>query len=474
MTQLLAEGFTSDQELHNESAASTLTPYTPSINSVYKYSAGFTRIGYRFRDRYLVDLNARRDGSSRFGPANEFHDFGSAAAAWIFSSEPFVKSGLPFLSFGKVRLSYGTTGNDQIADYQYLALYNPVPGDVQNRYQGTTGFVPSGLSNPYLQWELTRKLQFGLNLGFIKDRLLFSGIYFINRSSNELQRYALPALTGNSGVVENFPALVQNNGYELTLTSINFKSKNFSWSTGLNLTIPYNKLVSYPGLSTSTYADLYAVGQPITIVKVFKYLGVNSQTGVYQFATENGQASSNPNFTTDANYWVNPVPKSFGGLDNTLRYKEITLDFLFQFVSQIGANYTYGNFPGSPYFTPYGSMEAQQPTYVLSRWRAPGDVSPIQQFNSVYPANVNTAYNDVRQSTFAYSNASFIRLKNVSLSWQFPASWMQKCKIQSIRVFAQGQNLITLTRFQGMDPENQSVYALPPLRVLTLGAAVSL
>jgi len=473
MNQTYAYGFTSDQELYNMSAASNLSPNIPSIASVYKYSAGFARIGYRWQDKYLVDLTGRRDGSSRFGSSNEFHNFGSVAAGWIFSNESFLKSGIPALSFGKLRASYGTTGNDQIGDYQYLPLYSPISNNVQTPYQGTAGLASNGLSNPYLQWELTKKLQFGLNLGFWKDRVLFSGNYYLNRSSNELQKYALPQTTGNTAILSNFPALIQNNGWELTLNTANIKKGDFAWSTGLNLTIPRNKLVSYPDLATSTYANLYVVGQPVTIIKVYKYEGVNPTTGLYQFGSASGQATSSPNIATDATSWVNLAPKFFGGLDNTFRYKGLSLDILFQFVNQVGRNYIYGRFPGRFLSSNYGVIEANQPTWVLNHWQASGENGLVQRFASNYTSALSTAFNAATQSTLAYSDASFIRLKNLSLSWQLPGQWMRSCRLEGIRLYAQGQNLLTLTHFKGLDPENQSTTALPPLRVITMGADVN-
>jgi hypothetical protein len=225
-------------------------------------------------------------------------------------------------------------------------------------------------------------------------------------------------------------------------------------------------------LSTSTYADQYVVGQPITIVKVFHYLGVDPSTGIYQFASSSGHQTSAPNYATDATFWVNPAPKYFGGLENTLQYKGVRLDFLFQFVDQIGPNYTFGRFPGE-FFSRFGITIANQPSWMLNRWQAPGDHSLVQKFSSKYSGTIDEAFNSVQESNFAYSSASFIRLKNVSLSWQFPARWMQGCHLEGIRLYAQGQNLLTLTHFKGLDPESQSILALPPLKMFTLGAAVT-
>jgi hypothetical protein len=348
-----------------------------------------------------------------------------------------------------------------------------VNANVQNAYQGATGLAPNGLNNPYLQWELTKKLQFGLNLGFLKDRVVLTSNYYRNRSSNQLQRYALPVLTGNGGILINFPAIVENTGWELTLNTTNIRTRDFGWSSSLNLTIPYNKLVSYPGLSTSTYADQYIVGQPVTIMKVYPYLGVDPATGIYQYASQSGKPTSTPNYSIDATSFVNPSQKYFGGFSNTLRYKGIGLDLLFQFVDQVGPNYIHGRFPGRFISSTYVTI-GNQPIWVLNRWRTPGDVSLVQKFSSVYSSTLDQAFNSASLSSFGFSDASFIRLKNVALSWQLPAQWVQRRHIQGIRIYVQGQNLLTITHYKGLDPENQTTLALPPLRVLTFGATVTL
>ncbi len=180
-----------------------------NVFSTYKYNALFARINYNLKNRYLLNVTSRRNGSNRFGSKNLFHTFGSIGAAWIFSEENLIKNIFPFLSFGKLRCSFGTTGNDQIADYQFLNLYSPVNG-VSVPYQNSIGFIPTKINNPYLSWEETKKLQFGLDLGLFRDRIVINANYYRNRSSNQLLSYSLPIMTGFSGILRNFPALVQN------------------------------------------------------------------------------------------------------------------------------------------------------------------------------------------------------------------------------------------------------------------------
>jgi len=462
---LNASGFSSDLQLENISAATTVVPdgNIGTTNSKYKYNAVYGRLNYNLSDKYIVNLSVRRDGSSRFGAQNKFHNFGSVGAAWIFSEEKLFES-LSFLSFGKLRGSFGTTGNDQIGDYSFLSLYDLVNGG--RPYQGTNGLLSNGLPNQYLQWEETKKLQFGVDLGFLKDRLLISGNYYDNRSSNQLLNYLLPSITGQVGITQNFPATVQNTGWELNLSTVNVKTDLFRWSTNINLTIPKNELKSFQNLAGSPYANVLIVGQPVNIQKLYKFGGVDPASGLYQFYDKNSSLTTTPGFDNENKIIVyDPNPKFFGGIQNSLSYRNFQLDFSLQFVKQTGNNYLFGSNPGQ--------VITNQPVSVLNRWQNVGDVASIQRYNT-YFVNVPDQQGFAQQSDKAYSDASYIRLKNVSLSWQLPESWRKRTNFQNARLYVQGQNLLTITNYLGLDPENRSTTSLPPLRVITLGIQVSL
>ncbi len=454
-------GFNSDLVLEDIKSAPTVV-VSSTISSIYKYSAAFSRFFYNWQDKYIVNVTARRDGSSRFGSKNQFHSFGAVGVGWVFAKEKIIQTNFPFVSFGKLRGSFGTTGNDQIGDYQFLNLYNPT--SVGNPYQGASGLVPNGLPNPYLQWEETKKLQFGLDFGFFNDRILFNVTYAQNRSSNELLSYSLPILTGFSSVIRNFPATVQNTSLEFSLSTIIFKAKTFSWSSNINLTVPKNKLIAFPNLATSTSANTLVIGQPITLVKVFHLLGVDPATGKYQFADSKGNATFTPNSITDKTVFINTSPTYYGGFQNSIQFKGIELDVFFQFVKQKGKNYSLGYYPGD---------YLNEPTSVLNRWKKPGDIATIQRYNTNYSLNSQFS-NASNTSDAAWADASYIRLKNVSLSWVLPERIRRKAHLQGCRLYFQGQNLLTFTNYTGMDPETLSLNSLPPLRMLTFGVQVSL
>ncbi len=459
---LTAGGFSSDDLLEDIQAATSVSVLS-DINSVYKYEALFGRVSYNWQDKYLLNITARRDGSSRFGPASQFANFASVGAAWIFSKENFFQHNLNFLSFGKIRGSYGTSGNDQIGDYKFLDLYTPT----QYPYQGTQGLYPANLFNSNLAWELDKKLEGAIDLGFLKDRIMIQASFYRNRSGNQLVTTPLSAVTGFSSVAANLPALVQNSGIELVLNTINIKSHDFKWSSSFNLTVPKNKLVSFPGLATSSYAYNYTIGKPITAIKSFILNGVNDSAGVYQYLSSKGTNTLNPRFGVDNTEFVNPASKFFGGVANSFYWNGFQLDILFQFVRQIGRN-LFNFIPANP----PGFENQNEPVDVLNRWQKPGDVKPYEQFTQSTSSNAYNSYTNY-YSLDAYSDASFIRLKNVAFSYNIPQSWMHRIHMQNCRLYINGQNLLTITKYLGFDPETQGI-ALPPLRVLVAGVQFSL
>ena len=233
---LNASGFNSDLVMNDIKSASAVT-IGSTTNSLYKYNALFGRLTYDWQEKYLLNLSTRRDGSSRFGPQNQFHNFEAASIGWIFSKENVISRNFSFLSFGKLRASYGTTGSDQIGDYSFLDLYRPTTAGVP--YQGATGLQINNLFNPALAWEETTKAEGGLDLGFLKDRVLINVTYFHNRSSNQLVAYSLPSIAGETSVATNLPAIVLNTGWEATLSTTSILTPaTFRWRSSFNLTIP--------------------------------------------------------------------------------------------------------------------------------------------------------------------------------------------------------------------------------------------
>jgi len=436
-----------------------------SNSSRYKYNAVFSRINYNWEDKYIFNLTGRRDGSSRFGSRSQFHNFAALGIAWIFSNLKVIQNNLSFLSFGKLRASYGTTGSDQIGDYQFLSLYSPVPQDVP--YQGIPNYQPNGIANPYLEWEETKKLQFGLDLGFLKDRILFGANYYENRSSNQLSNYSLPKTAGFNVIAMNQAYKIQNSGWEMVLSTTN-TTKGFLWSSSFNLTVPNSRLIDYPDLVKSSVNSTAVIGKPLSSIRLFHFLGVNPSTGVYEFADKDGNPTITPNDLLDKTVIIDLAPKFYGGIQNTVTIRNFQLDFLFSYVKQIAQNNAFGN--GTPGMFSVGN--GNQLASLSGRWKKPGDFAVIQRFST--GTDLDQSLSNVYQSDAAWSDASYLRLKNLSISWTIPARWKKAARLENCRLFLQGQNLWTLTGYSGLDPETKSSNTLPPLRVITLGVKASL
>jgi TonB-linked SusC/RagA family outer membrane protein len=456
-----ATGFSNELVMEDLASATSITG--TNINSVYKYNALYSRITYNWLDKYILNLTARRDGSSRFGSENQFHNFGAIGAAWVFSQEQFIQSHLPVISFGKLRGSYGTTGNDQIGDYRFMDIYQPI-FITGNAYQGIIGLAPSRLTNPYLQWEETKKLQIGIELGLLKDRILLTVNYNQNRSNNQLTQSRLSTTTGFSGITQNFPAVVQNTGWEFTVNTTNIKTRNFTWSTNFNITIPKNQLLSYFGKDKN---NSVFIGKPLSTITLYNYIGVNDTTGKYEFLNAKGSPTYTPSDPTDKTVTLNNDPKFYGGLQNSFTYKNLSLDIFFSFTKRMAIDdVTYGlknlSFPGQ-----FNAGMGNQSTIVQDRWQKNGDKTLLEP----YSVN-NTDLSYITNSNAIFVDASYIRLKNISLSWELPESWKKSLHIQNARMFLNAQNILTITKFRSLDPETG--LSLPPLRTVVIGAQITL
>lgn len=322
-----ASDFTDDALIENIMAAADI--YTEqNIQTQYRYIAFFARANYNWQDKYILNLVGRRDGSTRFAPGRRYGNFASIGGAWIFSNEELFKNDI--LSFGKIRASYGVTGNDQMQDYQYLSTYSSYAFP----YQGISGLFPTRLYSPDYGWESVRKIEGALDLGLFEERIKISTVFYRNRTDNQLVGYPLPTMTGFPSVMGNLPAVVENKGWEFDLHTINIKNGKFTWNSSINLSLPENKLIAYPDLDKSSYRNRYEIGKSLSIQRLWHWTGVDPQTGLHTFedVNQDGNISSPQDFRS----LVNTAPKFFGGFNNTFTYKGISLDIFFQFVSKKG------------------------------------------------------------------------------------------------------------------------------------------
>ncbi|WP_298646026.1 SusC/RagA family TonB-linked outer membrane protein, partial [uncultured Proteiniphilum sp.] len=442
-------GFESNALITNLAAAGNIT-VNYDTRTEYKYAAVFGRMNYQYKSRYILNLTGRRDGSSRFGTNNRFANFGAAGAAWLFAEEAFLND-IRWLSFGKLRASYGVTGSDAIGDYQYLDTYTVG----SQSYGGIKSLNPSRLFNPYFSWEKTTKLEVALELGFLDDRIRLNSAWFRNRSGNQLVGIPLPGTTGFASIQANLPATVENKGLELELNTNPVRIGSFNWNSDFNITFPRNKLVSFPGLEGSTYANQYVIGYPTSIVKVYNYEGIDPETGLYTFTDYNNDGNiSSP----DDNQVIKKIgARYYGGWSNQLSYKQWEFSFLFQFVNQVQENF-------NSMMTRPGSVN-NQPVEVLDVWSPENPDGRYMPYSSGAYAQKNQSHLRFMDSSAGIGDASFIRLKNIQLSYRLPVNR----HIQDVRFHVQGQNLLTFTDYFGVDPEFILTRFLPPLKTWSFG-----
>ncbi|WP_232282874.1 TonB-dependent receptor [Pedobacter sp. BAL39] len=450
--------FASDEQLNNPHAAVTLESRSYNYTD-YKYTSVFGRATYNWDEKYILNGTFRRDGSSRFGPGKKFGNFGALGAAWIFSNESFLKDHPSVLSFGKFRASYGTVGNDQIGDYNYYDSWSPTSFP----YAGSGTLYPSRFPNQNYQWEVNRKFEVAAELGFFKDRILLNASYYRNKSGNMLVNYVLSSQSGFESYIANLPAELENKGFELELTTSNINTERFKWNTSFNLTIARNKLLKYPGLENSSYARTYFIGQPINVTLGYVSTGVDPENGYATFADQNNDGSIDEE--NDQIILGTVTPKFYGGMQNSFSYKNWSLDFFLQFVKQEGPLLNYGY-----QSTPYGFF-GNKDVSALERWTTPGQTASIPGATADAGSDAYAAYSQWRLSTANWGDASFIRLKNLSLRYNLGAA-TKNLKISNLTVFVQGQNLFTITGYKGFDPETKGT-ALPQLTTYTAGLQFS-
>jgi len=453
--------YSSDALLGSVAAAGVIASRTNGY-SEYKFNSVFARLNYNWNAKYIVNGTYRRDGSSRFSPDNAFGNFWAIAGGWIFSQENLVKQTVPFLSFGKLRASYGVTGNDQIGDYQYLQTFS----STSNPYDGQTGLNPTRLANDNYQWETTNKLDIGLELGFFNNRLNVTADYYDNRSGNQLVRYPLASQAGFSSYQANLPALIKNNGLELSLNSTNITKGDFQWRTSFNITVPHNKLLKFPGLESSSYASVYQVGKSLNAWFYYDYTGIDPQTGHPTIRDVNNDG--NYTYADDYVYVGANEPKFYGGFGNTFSYKNFDLDLFFQFQKKP----TDRGFLWI-YYRPVGLMYNTKEEYGRDYWTTPGQIASRPRLTADPASSLYTDYAlHYSYSSGMMSDASYIRLKNIALSYHLPKRWVESVKLRDVKLYGLAQNLFTFTKFDALDPETG--LNTPPLRTITIGVHVSL
>ncbi len=426
-----------------------------SVGGYYHTSNGyswFAQIQYNYLNRYFLTASFRADTSSKFSKNYPTGYFPGAAASWLISNEDFLSDN-EVVSFLKLRGSYGVTGNSNIGSYRSMAMY-----DLSTSYQDNVGAILEREANPNLTWESAHMTGVGIDISFIDRIHVNLDVYNIENRDLLLNVPRSPS-TGFEFGLENIGS-VRNRGFDIQLTSDNIKNKNFTWNTSFNVGINRNEVISLPDekpitftAGSSSITQEVRIGQDLNSWYLPKWMGVDSDNGdplwekLVKDADGNIIKRETTNDYTQADYQVvgKATPKFSGGITNTLSYKGFTL--------YAAANFVYGNSvynrdresydPDGAYLG-YNMMRLQEG---WSRWEEAGD-------NATHPKLVmNGNKNSNKTSSRYLEDGSFLRIKNVTFSYDLPKKWLNPVRMSSCRVYLSGDNLFTFTNFSGLDPE---------------------
>lgn len=430
----------------------------------------FARANYDYDNKYFFQISLRRDGLSRFAPDNRFGTFPGISAGWRISENDFWKNSkvLGFFDEAKVRASWAKVGNDQIAggSFPFMSLYGLAP------YGGLSGIAVSSVGNSGLSWETNEKYNIGVDLSFLNNRVNFTFDWFQNRNNGLVLAAPLPVSFGVPGnsIYRNIGDM-ENKGIELTIGGTLVSNKELTWDVNLNFTKVTNEVKSlYLNQDVPGAYNILRIGQPINALYGYRFAGVNSGNGNPMYYKADGSmiqgniASSNYRLVvgaddptlgaattlagSDRTILGNVLPTWFGGFNNTIRYKGFTFDMLWRFS---GGNKIFNLTQQEALVNQAFQNNGRK---ILERWTKAGDVTSVPRLWYGRDNFTNLSGNAVDRFV---ESGDFGRLENVQLSYNVD---LKKAKLannvgfKSLRVFVQGQNLILLTNYSGIDPEN--------------------
>jgi TonB-linked SusC/RagA family outer membrane protein len=429
--------------------------------------SSFARLNYGYDDKYLLTATIRRDGSSKFGPSKRYGTFPSASVAWRITQEEFAKN-IPELHELKLRSSYGLTGNQNVGDFSFITRAGPASYVYGNAV--VVGNVAQNIGNPNLQWESAKQFDVGMDLSLFRGRLSFNVDYYDKVSDNLLIQTPIPFTAGvPTNPTVNIGSL-KNTGWEFAVNSQNTTGK-LNWTTNFNISTNKNTVLDIGRNSignplqipsnvmslSNEITSLTVAGRPVAAFYMYRYTGVwqlgeeeaakkwaNAVPGDPKYADNNNNGVMDEG---DKEYVGQPQPKIFGGMNNTLSYGNFTFSFLMNFAAGNKLYHSFKNLNGRA--VPFNQQLASVDDY----WTTtnPSNTTPRASQQSG-----NTTFLVTKVSTRYLENADFLRLKNVSVSYDLPSSLNEKLKLQSARLTLSGINLVTLTKYTGLDPEASS------------------
>ena len=461
-----AQNFANNQ-LENVGSGATPITTSSSVDRKSVLESYFARANYTLNDRYIFEVSARVDGSTRFGEDNQYGFFPAGSFAWRLGQESFMQ-GIGWLNELKIRGSYGITGNDQIGSFPQLGLFG-----AGANYDVTPGFGPSQIPNPDLKWEQVAQLDVGIDVGILNNRVFLVADYY-NKTTNDLiLNVPTPRTQGFNSYAQNVGSMV-NEGVDVSLETQNIVGE-FQWSTNFNISWLRNEVTDLVEPIDSG-VQFAREGESLGFFNLIPYEGVDPVTGKPLWRNIDGELTTSPSAGTDRRNVGKVLPTWSGGVTNSFSYKGVTLSALLQFETGrevYNDTYRFLMLPGT--FNLH--------TNYLNRWQERGDVTGV-------PRNffADFADNAARQSTRWLQDGDYLRLRDVTLSYRLPAAALDVLRISSARIYLKGTNLLTfdkLTDGTG-DPEvstgggrsvlntGVSFFTAPQRRTITGGFQVTL
>ena len=436
------EGTDFPSDSYRKVASAATKTRASSSQSDFRFLSYFLRFNYIFNDKYLLSASGRLDGSSRFGENSRNGFFPAISAGWILTNEGFLDDN-KYLSFLKLRASYGIVGNAEIGNYPQLGLFSGNAG-----YAGVGGQQPVQLPNPDLKWETTTQFDVGVDFGLFKNRVTGELDYYYKQTDDLLLNVNVPSTSGYTTQTRNIGSL-ENKGFEFVLNTQNTIGE-FRWSTNLMLGNNKGKVRDIDGqIITGGFFNRAQEGYPIGVFYTVEYAGVDPSNGdaLFYKNTKNTNGALDKTTTNDYNQADrivagDPNPDWIWGFTNNFTYKGFDLSIFFNGVSgnQIS---TYGM---GRYSIANMLYEDNNTVDQMQRWQKPGDVTNVPQ------ARLYTV-NGSQESTRYIASGSYIRLRTMSLGYTFNSKLTQKIKMEKIRLYVSALNLMTFTDYPLWDPE---------------------
>jgi TonB-linked SusC/RagA family outer membrane protein len=415
-----------------------------SSQTDFRFLSYFLRGNYSFNDKYIFSASGRIDQSSRFGKNARSGFFPAVSGGWILTNENFLDD-VKFLSFLKLRASYGIVGNAEIGNFPQLGLFSGDAG-----YAGTSGQRPSQLPNPDLQWETTKQFDVGVDFGFFNNRINGEVDYYEKKTDGLLLNVNVPATTGFTSITKNVGKL-ENKGFEFVLNTNNFTGQ-FKWTTNFNIARNIGKVNDIQGQIIEggvSNMNRVAEGEAIGVFYTVEYAGVDPDNGDALFYKNVKGANNVIDRTTTNNYNEaqrivagDPNPDWIFGITNNFSYKGFDLSFMFSGVSGNQVNiYGMGRYSSANMLYEDNNTADQ-----LARWQKPGDITSVPQVR-LYTINGSQA------STRYIVDGSYIRLRTASIGYTFAPKILKTLRLEKLRVYASAFNLLTFTQYPYWDPE---------------------